>query len=333
MLKKGPGTDFFLKGLKRQSPNSKVAFKMILIQPKRIKTLPDDVVLTSQDESITRRKSRLKLFPSLLKSRNNEHELAILLQYFELSKAYFISKRAVVLKKLEDQLKETESIFLRVFNAIKLKRSSDLLKSSKQLLSQVGYLNSYAMLRQSFLLNISVLLMLKESHSCNDIANQLKAIARWNNDFDTEMNVYGFKGRCYELEQQFERALICYSKMLSFALILRNIDIELKAYDQIGLMFYYLNDIMTATYYHNRGLNGIIETNDSPYRSIKIPRIETRMGYHLYLESFSGYISIPCRSPVDLTILAKEQKIFKTDISDIHKEVRAYAKLYIRSVI
>ena len=36
---------------------------------------------------------------------------------------------------------------------------------------------------------------------------------------------------------------------------------ELEAYDSIGMQYYYLRNIDKAMYYHNRMMNGILESN------------------------------------------------------------------------
>lgn len=77
--------------------------------------------------------------------------------------------------------------------------------------------------------------------------------------------------------------------MLKFAWNLRSIQLEQKAYDCIGKQLFYLNDIKTAQHFHLKAMRGDLEQPSSPNRNFTIPEVEKRIGYHLYLESFSGY--------------------------------------------
>ena len=59
--------------------------------------------------------------------------------------------------------------------------------------------------------------------------------------------------------------------------------IELRAYDNIGIVYYYLGDIAAASYYHNRMNKAQIEPFDSPYRKAFIYS-EKKLLQHFELE-------------------------------------------------
>jgi len=72
-------------------------------------------------------------------------------------------------------------------------------------------------------------------------------------------------GRCYIKIENYEKALIVYKNQLIIGWRSRNIEIELKAYDNIGMSYYYLNKLDEAQFYHNRIWEGVVESNKSPW--------------------------------------------------------------------
>lgn len=54
------------------------------------------------------------------------------------------------------------------------------------------------------------------------------------------MNCYKNIGICYQYLLNYKIALIYFGKMLRLAWYLKDVDSELKAYDFIGVQFFYL---------------------------------------------------------------------------------------------
>jgi hypothetical protein len=98
-------------------------------------------------------------------------------------------------------------------------------------------------------------------------------------DYENARNIYGFYktvsfrlelleetmysyeclGKVYKFLYQYNKAIMCYKKMIELAWILNNRPAELRAYDNIGIQYFYLGDKEKAKYFHERMLYGIYE--------------------------------------------------------------------------
>jgi len=73
-------------------------------------------------------------------------------------------------------------------------------------------------------------------------------------------------GNCYIKMQLFEKAVFMFKHQLRIGWISKKPKIELRAYDNLGLAYYYLGDLKTALYYNTRMSKSLIEPMDSPFR-------------------------------------------------------------------
>jgi tetratricopeptide (TPR) repeat protein len=74
-------------------------------------------------------------------------------------------------------------------------------------------------------------------------------------------------GHCYIKSRTYHKALLCFKKQLELTWSVPNCySHELKAYDNIGLVYYYLNDLEKSTYYHDRYIKGYYESSRSLVR-------------------------------------------------------------------
>ena len=98
-------------------------------------------------------------------------------------------------------------------------------------------------------------------------------------DYENARNIYGFYktvsfrlelleetmysyeclGKVYKFLYQYNKAIMCYKKMIELAWILNNRPAELRAYDNIGIQYFYLGDKEKAKYFHERMLYGLYE--------------------------------------------------------------------------
>ena len=140
------------------------------------------------------------------------------------------------------------------------------------------------------------------------------------------MLVYNIRGFCNESSQDFKEALQDYTKMLKLAYILRDIEMETKAYDCIGKQLFYLNDITTARYFHNRAMKGLLEDNDSPQRNIYIAKVPRNISYMLYLESLSGYKEILPYTLQELESISKDPMKNAKDSATNYTELLQHRK-------
>eukprot|EP00826_Nyctotherus_ovalis_P049135 TRINITY_DN5885_c0_g1_i5.p1 TRINITY_DN5885_c0_g1~~TRINITY_DN5885_c0_g1_i5.p1 ORF type:complete len:285 (-),score=81.09 TRINITY_DN5885_c0_g1_i5:373-1227(-) len=80
-------------------------------------------------------------------------------------------------------------------------------------------------------------------------------LGRWR----LKLRCYKKLGDCHKELRSYEKALLNYKKELQLAWHLKIPCAELEAYDNIGLVYYYLGDIDKAIYYHNRMMNKQLE--------------------------------------------------------------------------
>ena len=71
-------------------------------------------------------------------------------------------------------------------------------------------------------------------------------------------------GHCFVKEKNYKMALRCFVKQLKYSwCLVSGCSFELRAYDNIGIVYYYLNQMEKAVYYHNRYLKGYYESDES----------------------------------------------------------------------
>ncbi len=76
---------------------------------------------------------------------------------------------------------------------------------------------------------------------------------------------YECMARCYIRLRRFQLALVVSKLQLVVGWRARDKEIELRAYDNIGMAYYYLGDLDAAQYYHNRMADGVTEAANSPW--------------------------------------------------------------------
>ena len=76
-----------------------------------------------------------------------------------------------------------------------------------------------------------------------------------------EETMYSYEalGNVYKFLYQYQKAILCYKKMIEMAWILGNRPVELKGYDHIGIQYFYLGNKEKAKYYHERMIYGLYE--------------------------------------------------------------------------
>ncbi len=73
--------------------------------------------------------------------------------------------------------------------------------------------------------------------------------------------IYETLGCCYKFLNNYKKAILCYKKQLQISWILKDRISELRAYDNIGIQYFYLNNKSKSKYYHQRYINGKVEQN------------------------------------------------------------------------
>ena len=94
------------------------------------------------------------------------------------------------------------------------------------------------------------------------------------------MYAYESLGNVYKFLYQYNRAILCYKKVIELAWILGNKDFELRAYDNIGIQYFYLCNKQKAKYYHDRFIYGLYE-KDTKTKEAVVENFKNKH-YHLF---------------------------------------------------
>lgn len=100
-----------------------------------------------------------------------------------------------------------------------------------------------------------------------------------------EMNyAYEALGNSYKFLNKYEKSIKCYKKQIELAWVLNDKESELRAYDNIGIQYFYLGNRDKAKYYHERMISGKTEKPKSEVKEKVIKKFEDK-NFHNY---FSG---------------------------------------------
>ena len=97
---------------------------------------------------------------------------------------------------------------------------------------------------------------IKNIEQCLKYVKCLAFIADLFEDYDSVIWAFNKKGLCYRMLRFNIKSLNAFKKMLQFSIILRRASEEIKALDNIGIQYYYLNDIAKASKYHKMAMLG-----------------------------------------------------------------------------
>ena len=75
-----------------------------------------------------------------------------------------------------------------------------------------------------------------------------------------------FKAKCFNAKCQLKIALKYTFRKLRYVLIQRDKDAELDTYDEIGMMYYKMNQIERAKFFHDKCIDLVHEPEDSSLR-------------------------------------------------------------------
>jgi tetratricopeptide (TPR) repeat protein len=93
---------------------------------------------------------------------------------------------------------------------------------------------------------------------------------------DEYMQSFEALGNAYKFLYNYEKAIKCYKKQIEVAWVLNKKHDELRALDNIGMQYFYLNDKNKAKYYHNRFLNGRSEKDESNIKMHVVDRFRDK---------------------------------------------------------
>ncbi|EAR85112.1 hypothetical protein TTHERM_00530700 (macronuclear) [Tetrahymena thermophila SB210] len=95
--------------------------------------------------------------------------------------------------------------------------------------------------------------------------------------FNYKLSCYKNLGYCFSRLKMYDFAMYYFCKMLRIAWYQNDQDAELKAYDLIGMQYYYQGKLEIAQYYHNKMIQGDYEKHDSNLRRLGISKVENKL--------------------------------------------------------
>ncbi|KAL4470532.1 hypothetical protein ABPG73_018556 [Tetrahymena malaccensis] len=95
--------------------------------------------------------------------------------------------------------------------------------------------------------------------------------------FNYKLSCYKNLGYCFSRLKMYDFAMYYFCKMLRIAWYQNDQDAELKAYDLIGMQYYYQGKLEIAQYYHNKMIQGDYEKPESNLRRLGISKIENKL--------------------------------------------------------
>ena len=99
---------------------------------------------------------------------------------------------------------------------------------------------------------------------------------------------FEFLGRIFQLDHDYENAVIAYKKMLQLAWLTNSYDYEIMAYSNLAKQNFYLQCPKKSKIYAMRALNGLVEPSDSRSREIGIDMVLKQYGPNdkVYLDKY-----------------------------------------------
>ena len=82
------------------------------------------------------------------------------------------------------------------------------------------------------------------------------------------LEAYDNMGRVYSLLKNYENSIKCHKKQLQLAWKTHDTQEELRAYEQLGMQYYYHGKLDKSKYYNDRYMRGKLEKVDSKIRTL-----------------------------------------------------------------
>lgn len=87
----------------------------------------------------------------------------------------------------------------------------------------------------------------------------MRSVADDMENYHLKMLAYDSLGRCYAHFRMYSNALKCHKKQLTLAWKVNDAKEEMRSYEMIGRMYYYLGRLDKSKYYNDRSLRGKTE--------------------------------------------------------------------------
>ncbi|CAI2387411.1 unnamed protein product [Moneuplotes crassus] len=113
----------------------------------------------------------------------------------------------------------------------------------------------------------------------------LRNIVEATKDNILKCHVYTEMGLCYQHLKEYKKAVRCFKKLLETSWKMEDKFQEARAFDYLGVQYFYLGNIEKSKYYHSRWLNGSYEPNTSNIRKVYSSISKRKFNYPITKES------------------------------------------------
>ena len=77
--------------------------------------------------------------------------------------------------------------------------------------------------------------------------------------------------------QKWKKATDCFKKYLQLAWYLNDLDAELRAYENLGIDYFYMGEMAKANFYDRKFTEGIFEGPDSVVKKVAVNIIKNKV--------------------------------------------------------
>ena len=155
----------------------------------------------------------------------------------------------VKLQKIHESLNQMSEVIRReVLTQYSLTNCVD------NLMSYLGETMIYELYVKVILFLADLLMTLSDYHGAIRLYQIMRVISDMFSDLRSHQTVYCQLGECYKILGDYKKAMHNLELYLHTSWFLRDLKNELKAYDSIGMLYYYQNDLEKAQRYHLRSL-------------------------------------------------------------------------------
>lgn len=171
-----------------------------------------------------------------------------------------------ILQDLYNKLMMIYKFAVKINNAISVNVSSNIYHDT---IEQIQAADDLAAPYQMIKLYCFYLILQEEMNNLDEmvvIGKKLNTLGIKLKDLNAVLLSNETLGRACQKLMQYDKCLIHFRIMLKTAIALGEYDKEMDAYDQIGMTFYYLNDMEKASFFHRKSVRGEYEKSTSPYR-------------------------------------------------------------------
>lgn len=217
----------------------------------------------------------------------------------------------------KNKIKYILGLVKRLDSSIRQQNVKIMLKLIELLVNILNKNDYYYLTKKGMLIIIKISYVLEDTTLCISVLKELLKFAFSKKDTNCLLFCWLKYSECLAKQSLFNQSLSSYFQFLKYALISNNKNMELKAYDKIGMIFFNLDQINEAKYFHSKGLNREFQ-NTTDIKNMETVREILKEIYHL------GY-------PKDYKLVV-HKFLYKHDMQSVIDELKDIGSLNLSSI-